>query len=322
MIHNKLALVIGVGSGACKALNYTYLCKKDYEIDFLAIDTDIQALGRLDIPTVQQLIIGENVTMGLGTEAKPEIGRISAIESIQVLKRRISKDYKIVFILAGMGGGTGTGALPIIAELCYKLDCIVMAIISIPGSFEGEMINRNALNGIDLLPQFSDIVLKFSIDAIADSNEEQSQAQVFQYADLIYKMPIDIIHRMLLSTKISIYPVVDLTDIEKVIKAANGYSAVISGIGNGKNRIEEALLDMFGSPYFSGIKSESLKSILVFMESGINNEIKMSEIGRIVDALQREIGNDTVILWGSGVNPGLKTGIRISAILSPKMILA
>jgi cell division protein FtsZ len=321
VIHNKLALVIGVGSGACKALNHNYLCKKVYEIDFLAIDTDKHALARLDIPTNQQMIIGKNLTMGIGTEAKPELGRESAIESIHTLKKIISKDYKIVFILAGMGGETGTGAVPIIAELCHNLDCIVITIVSIPGHFEGKIINGNIQNRIDLLTRFSDIVLTLSIDSITNSHKNLSSSQIFQCSDSFFKAPIDVILRMFLITKHSIYPNVDLDDIKTVIQGANGVSAVISGIGNGKNRIKEALLDMFGSPYLLDFTLESVNSILVFTESGIKNEITMSEIGKIIDYLQEEIGNDTVIIWGSGFDADLKAEIRISALLSPKLPL-
>ncbi len=320
--NSNRILVISIGSGACKALNHIYLSQKVYDIDFLAIDTEKQALASLEIPISQQLIIGNNVTMGRGTEAKPELGRKLAIESIQTLKNFITKDYRIIFILAGMGGGTGTRALPIIAEFCHNLDCIVITIFSIPGLFEGEIINENILNGIELQSRFSDIALKFSIDEIANSHVNLSLTQIFQYSDSIFRTPIDVILRMLLSTKHFIYPVIDLNDLKSVIQGANGFSAVISGVGNGKNRIEAALLDMFSSPYLWGIKLVSVKSVLVFTESFTEHEITMSEIGRIIDYLQQKIGNDTVIIWGSGLVADLKTEIRINAILSPKRLHA
>lgn len=191
--NDSMALVIGVGDGTCRALNHIYLGNTFDGIDFLAINTDKQALCSLDIPIERQLLIGMNVTNGLGTDSNPDVGRESAIESIPAIREIVSKDYKIVFILAGMGGGTGTGSAPIISRLCRDIGCVVVTIVSIPGVFEGDVRNVISRNGIDLLYKPSDVVFVFSNERIASSHCNASIPEVLKFSDLIFKMPVDIV---------------------------------------------------------------------------------------------------------------------------------
>lgn len=315
--NNSLALVIGVGDGACRALNHIYLSNTLDSIDFLAINTDKQALGSLDISIGRQLLIGANVAKGLGSDSNPDVGRESAIESIPAIKEIVSKDYKIVFILAGMGGGTGTGSSPVIAKLCRDIGCVVVTIVSVPGIFEGNIRKVISRNGIDLLYKSSDVVLMFSNDRIASSHCNANIPEVFQFSDLIFKMPIDIIIRMLSSKE---YPLIDFGDLETIIQGANVLSTVISGIGDGEDRITEALLKLYGSPYLLDVEIKAVNNILLFTESGSENQIRISDIGIIIDNLQEKFGKNAVIAWGSSINANFNTEIRLSAVLTGELL--
>jgi cell division protein FtsZ len=313
---NSLALVIGVGDGACKALNHIYLSNTIDGVDFWAINTDKQALTNLDIPKDRQLLIGENITKGLSSDSNPDFGRESAIESIPAIKEIVSKDYKIVFILAGMGGGTGTGSAPIIASLCRDMGYVVVTIASIPGVFEGDVRNVISRNGIDSMYKSSDMVLIFSNDRIASSHYNASISDVFKLSDLIFKMPVDFIIRMLTSKE---YPLIDFDDLKTVVQGVNPLAVVISVIGDGEDRITEALLNLYGSPYLLDVEIKAVNNILLFTESGSENQISMSDIGIIIDNLQKEFGENTVIVWGGGINSSFNTEIRISALISVEL---
>lgn len=315
--NNSLALVIGVGDGACKALNHIYLCNTFDGIDFLAINTDEQALCSLDIPIYRQLPIGANVAKGLSSGSNPDVGRESAIESIQAIKEIVSKDYKIVFILAGLGGGTGTGVSPIIAKLCQDIGYVVVTIVSIPGVSEGNIGKAISRNGIDLLYTSSDVVLMFSIDRIDSSNCNTSIPEVFKFSDLIFKMPVDIIGRMLLSKE---YPLIDFDDLKAVVQGVHALAAVISGIGDGEDRITEALFNLYSSPYLLDVEIKVVNNILLFIESGSESQIRMSDIGIIIDNLQEGFGENSVIVWGRGINAEFSTEIRLSAILTGELL--
>lgn len=316
MTDNSMALVIGVGDGACRALNHIYLSNTFDGIDFLAINTDKQALCNLDIPIERQLLIGMNVTNGLGADSNPAIGRESAIESIQAIKEIVSKDCKIVFILAGMGGGTGTGSSPIIAELCRDIGCVVVTIASIPGVFESNIRKAISRNGIDLLYKASDMVLLFPNDRIASFHCNANNPEVFKYSDLIFKMPVDIISRMLSSKE---YPLIDFDDLKAVVQGENPLAAVISGIGDGEDRVTEALLNLYVTPYLLDVKIKAVNNILLFIESGSESQIRMSDIGIIIDNLQEEFGENSVIVWGRGINVEFSTEIRLSAVLTGEL---
>lgn len=315
-IETNNALVIGVGGGACRALNHVYLSNNLDGIDFLAINTDKQALCILDIPSDRQLLIGENVAKGSGSGSNPDVGRESAIESIPAIKEIVSNNYKIVFILAGMGGGTGTGSSPIIAKLCRDIGCVVVSIVSIPGVFEGNIKKAISRNGIDLLYKSSNLVLMFSIDRIASNHCNANISELFKFSDLVFKMPVDFIIRMLTSKE---YPFIDLDDLENVIQVSKELSAVISGIGDGNNRISEAFLKLYSSPYLLDVEIKSVNNILLFTESGSENQIEMSDIGIIIDNLQDKFGENTVIVWARGINANFNTEIRLSALLTGEL---
>jgi len=310
----KIALVIGVGDGACKALNYIYLNNDFNTIDFLAINTDKKALGNLDIPPMNQLLIGENTTKGLGCGTDPDMGEKSANESSAAINHHISKGYKIIFILAALGGGTGTGASPIVAELCHKSGSLVITIVSNPHRLEREIRKNHAKNGINTLCRCSDAVFLFSNDRILPLQDVENCPISFDASDLVFKMPIEIILDMISNQG---YINIDFDDLNSILRGSNSLSTLISGTGRGDERIAEALRGMYASPYLlPEIEMILSGSILVCFEYSSESEITMNEIGETMDSLQEKFGLYTEIVWGNSFNPKLSNQIRISVIIA------
>ena len=309
----KIALVIGVGDGACKALNQLYL-KNDFDtIDFLAVNTDEKALGHLEIPVTNQLLIGIDTTKGMSCGNDTDQGRRSVLESLPAIKECISKEYKLIFILATMGGGTGTGASPVIAEVCRETGSLVIAIVSSPHTLEGEMPQIQAKEGINSLCKCSDAVFLFSNDRVNSFEGSENNPVSFKASDQLFKMPVELIMDML---SIQGYVNIGFEDLESVLRGVNGLTAIISGIGQGPDRITQVLHEMYASPYLPEIALSSSRKMLLCFESGSESEITMNEIGETIDSLQDRFGFDTEIIWGNCLNPKLSDQIRISAIIA------
>lgn len=310
---NKIALVIGVGDGACKVLNHIYLNNDFDTINFLAINTDKQALGNLDLPPMNQLLIGENTTKGLGCSTDPDMGEKSAKESSAAINHHISKGYKIIFILAALGGGTGTGASPIVAELCRKSGSLVITIVSNPHRFEREIRQNHAKNGITALCRCSDAVFLFSNDRVLPLRDLENCPVSFDASDLVFKMPIEIILDMISNQG---YINIDFDDLNSILRGSNSLSTLISGTGRGDERIAEALRGIYASPYLlPEIEMILSGSILVCFEYSSESEISMNEMGDIIDSLQDKFGFNAEIIWGNCFNPRLSNQIRVSVII-------
>lgn len=308
----KVALVIGVGDGACKALNHIYLNNDFDAIDFLAINTDKHALANLDIPSTDKLLIGVNTTKGVGCRGDRDLGKKSAIDSTLAIEDRISKGYKIVFVMTALGGGTGTGASPIIADLCRESGSLVISVASKPHNLEGEFRQIQAKNGVDTLCKSSDAVFLFSNDRIVSLHDFENCQILFEPSDLTFKMPIEVILDMI---SIQGYINIDFDDLDSTLRGINSLSAIVSGTGHGNERIAEALREMYDSPYLSESEMNPSGSILVCFENSSESEITMNEIGEAIDSLQDKFGFNTEIIWGNSFNSKLSNQIRISAII-------
>lgn len=309
----KHALIIGIGNGACNALNYIYLNNTFDQIDFLAINTDKQALSNLNIPQNRQLLIGERLTKGKSTDGNTEIGRACAIDSIEEIKEFTTINYKTVFILAGMGGGTGTGATPVIAELFLNLGYIVVTIVSSPGILEGQLSKENIKHRVEILSKSSDVVFMFSNDRISAMHNENSISEILNHANSVFKMPIDIIMEM-------VTPYgdgnINYDDVKELIQGVNGLAVAISGSSKGVNRIEKALKEMYNSPYLSNAKLKSANKMLLFFEWRSEDEIEMPEMGEVVDSILENMRDDSTITWETRINALQKTEIKINAIFT------
>lgn len=308
---NKLALVIGVGGGGCNALQHIYSENKSDAIDFFAINTDIQALNNLKIPLQQRLLIGENLTEGRGAGANPSQGELAAIESLSIIKQFLKKNYKIVFILAGMGGGTGTGASPIIAKACKELDILTIAVLSTPFTFEGNLRQKQARQGINALKKYTDSIFLFSNDNILNYYSTFKLSEAFKYSDSIFKLPIDLIVGI---TTTSGYINIDFQDIKTVL-AHSGFSTVTMGTGIGEKRAKQALEQILQSPFISNVNLNEVKDVLIQVVSG-KKEVVMDEIAEVTDYFSTIVNNNADIIWGTAIDTDLDEELKINAILS------
>ena len=208
---NKFAIIIGIGRAGCNVLNYIYKNCNYNGIDFFALSTDMQILSALEIPLSSKLLIGENITHGNGAADNPEKGRLSAMESAEFIENKLeSNHYKLAFIVTGMGGGTGTGAAPIIANICKSMGIYTIAICSMPFSFEGQRKIRQALEGIDKLENNVNNIAIVSNEKIINSNSSFTISDVFKTSDELFYIPIDTILSSLMTTG---YKNIDYADI-------------------------------------------------------------------------------------------------------------
>lgn len=312
MKSEKLALVIGVGGAGGNILSDLYERMDDPGIDYLALNTDTQALDNLKLPVLNKLLIGERLTQGAGTGADPNKGKLAAIESRKLIQNMIkSNHYRIVFIIAGMGGGTGTGAAPVIAELCHDMGLFTFAICSTPFSFEGNLRQRQAADGIARMKSVVDNITIFSNDNIINSIDSVSFCDAFKISDRYFGLPI----KILLSISHSEgFINVDFADIVTTLKG--GKTATIAyGIGRGERRISKALEDLRNSPFFNSLQITKAQSILINLSYNDEN-MQMNEI-RELSAIMSEFSEATQIIWGMAKDPELATKeIKISAIIT------
>jgi len=318
MESSGLALVIGVGDCGCSAINYLYLNKALGNIDFLAINSSEYALSNLDIPVERQLLIGQSVLAGLVSDVDTELSQESLHQSISVLKDFITDDYKIVFILVELGGGIEPSLSTIVPKFFQDIGCVVITILAIPGVLYGADRRDCLNNGIGLLYECSDAVLIFPNDRIASFPCNASIIEGHESSESVFKMPVEIIVRMLSSKE---YPIIDFDDFKTVFHGSNGLAAVIRGIGYGGDRIAEAMQNLYSSPYLLNVEIKSINNILLFTESGSENQIDMSDIGIIIDNLQEKFGKNAVIVWGSGINADFSSEIRVSALITGELQL-
>jgi cell division protein FtsZ len=309
----NFALVIGVGGGGGNALESiyeSYHLEGSNFIDFFAINTDVQALNNIKIPIQKRLLIGEHLTKGLGAGSDPEKGRLAALESQDLIRNSIDKDYKIIFIIAGMGGGTGTGASPIVAKICQELKILTVALLSTPFTFEGVLRQKQAGLGIHLINKYADSIFLFSNDNILNEHSNIKLSDAFKYSDAIFKSPIDVILGIV--TRVG-YVNVDFEDIKTVL-TQSGYSTIAIGEGEGKDRIKQTIEQLRHSPFTANVNFSEIKFILIQIESG--DDINMDDIFEITEYFHEEVGDRADLIWGNSFDPHMKNEVRVNAILT------
>ena len=298
--------VIGVGGGGGNAINYMF--KQGISgVDFVVCNTDSQALEKSPVPIKIQL--GVSLTEGLGAGANPEIGSLAAKESEEEIKSLLSNQTKMVFITAGMGGGTGTGAAPIIAQMSKQLDILTVGIVTIPFQFEGKMRSEQAQIGIEILRE--------NVDSLIVINNNKLR-QV--YGNLGFKAGFAKADEVLATAARGIAEVIthhyrqniDLKDAKTVL-SNSGTAIMGSAVSEGSNRAEESVVKALDSPLLNDNKINGCKNVLLLIVSG-EDEITIDEIGEINDFIQSEAGNNTNIIMGIGEDKNLKQGISVTII--------
>ena len=286
--RSNVIKVIGVGGGGSNALNYMY--KQGINgVDFVVCNTDAQALENSPIPNKVQL--GVSLTEGLGAGADPEVGAQSAVESLDQISDMLSVNTKMIFITAGMGGGTGTGAAPVIAKLAQELGVLTVGIVTMPFQFEGKLRNEQAQQGLNNLRKHVDSLIVINNNKLREV-----------YGDLGFKQGFAKADEVLANASRGIAEVItnhytqniDLRDAKTVL-ANSGTAIMGSGVASGSQRANEAIVQALDSPLLNDNKILGAKNVLLIIVSG-SDEVTIDEISAINEYIQKEAGNSTNII--------------------------
>ncbi|WP_461451024.1 cell division protein FtsZ [Mucilaginibacter sp.] len=308
MLKEKSSIikVIGVGGGGGNAVNHMY--KQGITgVDFIICNTDAQALELSPIPNKVQL--GASLTEGMGAGSIPEVGKNSAIENIDDIKQMLGSNTKMLFITAGMGGGTGTGASPIIAKAARELDILTVGIITTPFSFEGKRRKMQADAGMEELKKYVDSFLVISNDRLRQIFGNLTLGSAFAQADDILTTAAKGIAEII---TLPGYINVDFKDVRTVMKDS-GVSIMGSSSAEGENRALKAVEGALSSPLLKDNEIEGARYILLNISSG-TKEVTMDEVSIITDYIQEEAGLAADLIWGNCVDENLGEKISVTII--------
>ena len=304
--QSNVIKVIGVGGGGSNAINHMFQ-QGIKGVDFVICNTDAQALQNSGVPNKIQL--GVNLTEGLGAGANPDVGEQAAIESLEEIRRMLDTNTKMVFITAGMGGGTGTGAAPIIAKMAKELDILTVGIVTMPFQFEGKTRNEQAQKGIE--------TLRSHVDSLVVINNNKLREV---YGNLGFKAGFSKADEVLSTASRGIAEVIthhytqniDLRDAKTVL-SNSGTAIMGSATASGKTRAQEAIMKALDSPLLNDNKITGAKNVLLLIVSGAQ-EITIDEIGEINDHIQNEAGHGANIIMGVGEDESLQESISVTII--------
>jgi len=307
--HRSIIKVVGVGGGGSNAVNYMHsLGIKD--VEFIVCNTDIQALHSSSVKN--KLQIGINLTEGLGAGADPEKGKNAAKESSHEIREILKNDTKMLFITAGMGGGTGTGAAPIIAKLAKELDILTIGIVTVPFIFEGKEKMDIANEGIKFLKEDCDSVIVIMNEKLSEIYGNLTQRDAFSKADDVLCTAARSIAEIITSTgNIN----VDFEDVNTVMRNA-GTAVIGSAIASGENRANRAAEIAINSPLLNNHEIYGAKKILLNIVSGEDDEINMNELKSITEYIENSVGNDAKIIFGTSIDQSLGKKIKVTVIAS------
>lgn len=304
--QSNVIKVIGVGGGGSNAINHMFN-QGIKGVDFVICNTDAQALENSSVPNKIQL--GIDLTEGLGAGANPQIGEQSAVESMSEIKNMLTTNTKMIFITAGMGGGTGTGAAPIIAKMARDMNILTVGIVTIPFQFEGKIRNDQAQIGVEKLRQ--------NVDSLVVINNNKLREV---YGNLGFKAGFSKADEVLATAARGIAEVIthhytqniDLRDAKTVL-ANSGTAIMGSASATGSNRAKDAITKALDSPLLNDNKITGAKNVLLLIVSG-TDEITIDEIGEISDHIQTEAGHSANIIMGVGDDDTLEGAVAITVI--------
>src|SRR5690554_545848 len=304
--QSNVIKVIGVGGGGSNAINHMFR-QGIKGVDFVICNTDAQALENSPVPV--QIQLGVSLTEGMGAGANPKVGEQSAMESLEEIRNMLTSNTKMIFITAGMGGGTGTGAATIIAKMAKDMDILTVGIITIPFQFEGKTRNEQALIGVDKLRQNVDSLVIINNNKLRDV-----------YGNLGFKAGFSKADEVLATAARGIAEVIthhytqniDLRDAKTVL-SNSGTAIMGSSTASGANRAKDAISKALDSPLLNDNKIRGAKNVLLLIVSG-SEEITIDEIGEINDYIQDEAGHSANIIMGVGEEESLEGSISITVI--------
>ena len=303
---NNLIKVIGVGGGGSNAVNYMYTHGIE-GVDFFICNTDVQALN--SSPVDFKLQLGVNLTEGLGAGSQPDMGEKAAMESVMAIRQILENNTKMVFITAGMGGGTGTGAAPVIAKIAKELNVLTVGIVTLPFEDEGPQRINQAREGLEKLKPHVDALISISNDRIVDMYGDLTITQAFSKADDILCTAARGIAEIITKPgQIN----VDFMDVQTAV-SKSGRAILGTGIASGANRAEDAVRTALDSPLLDNVKIRGAKHLLVNFTYG-DKEPVMSEISKVKRFLQEEAGHSAHLKMGITKDESLTDEISITVI--------
>lgn len=304
--HTSIIKVLGVGGAGCNAVNHMY-AEGIHGVDFMICNTDAQAMAQSNVPVKVQL--GVTLTEGRGAGNQPEHGRQAAIENLDDIRFILEGNTKMLFITAGMGGGTGTGAAPVIAELAREMGILTIAVVTAPSPAEGKRRFDQAKEGIEQMKAFVDSMLVISNDKLHRIYGDLPASKAFKMADNVITGAVKGVAEIItVHGQINI----DFADVHTVMSDSKVF-IMGTGYAEGENRAMKAVLEALESPLLDSNDISGTKDILLNIISG-DEEITMGEIGDIIEFLQDRAGQDANIIWGNGTDP--KLGNRVSVTIA------
>lgn len=298
--------VIGVGGGGGNAVNHMYK-EGIHDVSFALCNTDNQALISSPVPVKVQL--GEHTTGGLGAGNKPEVARKAAEESIDLIQDLLSDGTRMAFITAGMGGGTGTGAAPVVAKIAKDMGILTVGIVTIPFVFEGARKIVQALKGVESIAQKVDALLVINNERLRDIYHDLTMLNAFARADDTLATAAKSIAEII---TIHGHVNLDFADVETTLK--NGGVAIMSrGIGRGKNRVDDAIEDAINSPLLNNNDVFSAKKILINLSFGEENPLMMEEMNALNDFMAK-FSREIEVIWGAAVEENLGEEVKVTLL--------
>jgi len=304
--QSSIIKVIGVGGGGGNAVNHMY--KQGINgVDFIVCNTDAQALELSPIPNKVQL--GVSLTEGMGAGADPDVGENSAIESIEDIKRMLGTNTKMLFITAGMGGGTGTGASPVLAKAAKEMGILTVAIVTTPFTFEGKRRRSQAEEGLEELRKYVDSYLVISNDRLREIFGNLTMTAAFAKADDILTTAAKGIAEII---TIPGYVNVDFKDVRTVMNDS-GVAIMGNAVSKGDNRALDAVTEALASPLLKDSEIEGARYILLNITSG-KKEVTMDEVAIVTDYIQEKAGLSADLIWGNCIDEKLDDELSVTII--------
>lgn len=303
---SNIIKVIGVGGGGSNAVNHMAL-QGIVGVDFAVCNTDIQALQ--NSPVDNKIHLGPLLTEGRGAGSKPEVGKEACIESIEEIRRFLEDNTKMLFVTAGMGGGTGTGAAPIIAKAAREMDILTVGIVTLPFSFEGLKRSRQGLEGLEELKKNVDALVVISNDKLREIYGDQKISEAFGSADNILTTAAKGIAEII---TVPGYINVDFEDVNTVMRNS-GVAIMGTAIVAGDDRAHRAVTEALNSPLLEDNDIRGAKDILLNIASG-TEEVTLAEIYEITEYVQEEAGYGTNLIWGNCTDESLGDAISVTII--------
>lgn len=306
--RSSIIKVLGIGGGGNNAVNHMFE-RGIRDVNFVVCNTDHQALAKSQVPVKVQ--IGEALTEGMGAGSQPEKGRKAALENLDEVMDALAGNTRMVFLTTGMGGGTGTGAIPVIAKACKEAGLLTIAVVTIPFKSEGKIRIRYAIDGITELKDNVDSLLVINNEKLREIYGNQGVSSAFSKADDVLTTAVKGIAEIITVTG---YINVDFADVETVMKNS-GVALMGMGAASGENRAIKAIENALNSPLLNSNDITGAKSILINISSGTgDHELTMDELGEITDYMYEAASDDALIIRGLSQDEALGESISVTVI--------